>query len=258
MSAHEGYVRTSWKELGPVGWAGLLTLTGGFLPPAGWLLWEKTAVVNLAFWTLAIEVQFYLVVGLAVRARQNFYRVIALVTAVSFPFVPSAEVFRTAWFLPYWPMFALGVGLYAAVERQRTVGTKSGRWASLLVGVGMCGLGLVTAPGYPAGGIEMMLPELALAAGFTALLWGLRPIGRGEAVGGVPGYLGRVSYSLYLLHVPLMLLAGHAVGGWLSPGTVPFAAAVAVGVCLLVYPFYRWVERPCMSQASLRPRQAVV
>jgi peptidoglycan/LPS O-acetylase OafA/YrhL len=66
-----------------------------------------------------------------------------------------------------------------------------------------------------------------------------------------------VSYSLYLLHVPLMLLAGHAVGGWLSPGTVPFAATVAVGVCLLVYPFYRWVEKPCMSQASLRPRQAL-
>jgi peptidoglycan/LPS O-acetylase OafA/YrhL len=54
--------------------------------------------------------------------------------------------------------------------------------------------------------------------------------------------LGRVSFSLYLVHVPVLAAMLHATHGWLSPWA---ALAAGVPVSLLVAAaFHAWVEAP--------------
>lgn len=252
----EEYVRDRWHSVGPREWVGHLTLLSAFRPAAG-LPWDKFQPVNPVFWTLAVEVQFYAVVWVAVRARERFYALLAAVTAVSLPFAVSPAAFSGGWFLPFWPFFALGIGLYAALERGRTAGAvigKFGRLVVLLGGAGLIAWGLALAPPSPDGGRAMMAGEFLFALGFAALLWLFwRPTERDRRIGGVLGYLGATSYSLYLLHIPLLLLAAHAVAPLFRPGSPAFAAAVVAAVCVLVYPFYRWVERPCLTSGRVAP-----
>src|SRR5262245_21510835 len=111
----ENYLRQAWRLVEPTEWVQILTLTSAFRA-SGELPWDKFRQVNLAFWTLAIEIQFYAVVWLAVRSGRRFYPVLAAVTVASLPFLPSEAAFSSGWFLPFWPFFALGIGLYATLE----------------------------------------------------------------------------------------------------------------------------------------------
>jgi peptidoglycan/LPS O-acetylase OafA/YrhL len=259
---YEGYLQSAWRALDPAEWSGVLSLGAAFRP-TGAMPWEKYAPFNLAFWTLGVEIQFYVVVGVALIARRLFYPLLAGVTVASLPFVFDPTAFVSGWFLPHWPFFALGIGLYAALERRWTanrVGRRAGAVAAVAGAVLLLD-GLIRAPlphldyrGITAG-------ELEFAVGTTVLLWAAwrpadpAPTHRGR-LAGVLVYLGAVSYSLYLLHVPLMIAAGVAVGQFLAPGTVAAFAVTVVAVCVLCYPFHRWVERPCMSsprKGSARP-----
>jgi len=90
-----------------------------------------------------------------------------------------------------------------------------------------------------------------LAAALTALVAAsaaLIVLARGPGL--LPGVLaappllrlGRVSFSLYLVHVPVLAAMLHATHGWLSPWA---ALAAGVPVSLLVAAaFHAWVEAP--------------
>lgn len=69
----------------------------------------------------------------------------------------------------------------------------------------------------------------------------------------LPVWLGRVSFSLYLIHVPLMLGAFHALHDRLPPVGI---AAIAIGSSVAAAAvFHRAVEQPALVLArALRPR----
>lgn len=272
LSLFEDQERELWKSVGVDEWFSILTLSAGFRP-SGELPWDKFRPVNLAFWTLAIELQFYAVVWVAVRAGRQFYAVLAAVTVASVPFLPSASAFSSGWFLPFWPFFALGVALYAALEfggnARSVLGSgrmgRAGGVAVLAVGVSLLICGLTQAPLSPNGSREMMFGELTFATGLTAILWLCwYPTDEKRAgfVRGTAQYLGAVSYAIYLLHIPLMLLVSHAVVMLFPTDSVAFLVALVVAVCAMVYPFYQWVERPCMttgrSRAEIPPKTSCV
>ncbi|MBP3958070.1 acyltransferase [Gemmata sp. G18] len=241
-------MRSAWRPVASGECAGVLTLTAGFRP-TGELPWDKFRAVNLAFWTLAIEVQFYAVVWVAVRAGRWFYPLLGAVTVASLPFAASETAFSSGWFLPFWPFFALGIGLYAALE----CGALSVPHPSVLFLAHQSRVAvrrLATAPLMPDGSQEMIASEFAFAVGLTTVLWGIWRSTEGALQlawgAAVLVYLGAVSYSVYLLHIPLMLLAGHAVAIAFLPGSSGFLAATVTTVCVLVYPFYRYIERPFM------------
>lgn len=68
----EAEANKNFRESTLFEWLQVATLTAGFRP-TGELPWHKFQFANLAFWTLAIEVQFYAVVWAAVRSGRRFY-----------------------------------------------------------------------------------------------------------------------------------------------------------------------------------------
>ncbi len=252
VTSAEAAARARFATSAPADWFPVATLTAGFRP-TGELPWHKFQLANLAFWTLAIELQFYAVVGLAVRCGRRFYPVLLGATLVSLPFVLDGAAFRGGTFLAGWPVFALGVGLYRIRElgwRPRSSGVRAG---ATLVGLAAMAGGLTIAPLDPDGRPAMLGGEFLFAAGLTAVLAATGRATVERPAGAVLGYLGTVSYSIYLLHVPLFFLLAHPVAAIASPGGPIFLAIVAILIAAGVYPFHRFVERPFTSGAPSAP-----
>lgn len=188
--------------------------------------------INGIFWTLAIEFQFYLFIGLlfGVLFEQSvgwFVGLYVLVAAISF--LPGTEPMA---FLHYSSLFALG-GL-ALLWQQRRI-------SQGLYLAGLLGFGALTCW------------QLEI---YSAL------VGVGTAVGidllrvRIPGlsFLGRMSYSLYLVH-GLIGTTAEFVLIRLLPPTTDARKLLLTLVCLGLaiggaYLFYRLVEHPFMKLAA--------
>lgn len=250
------YYPPTWSDRPTGDWVGTFLLTQA-LAPDGEYLWRKFLFVNVVLWTLAIEVQFYLVVALALAARRWSLVVLGVTTVVSLAFMFSPAAFRSGFFLPHWPMFALGLGLYAVIERfpltDRRPWTRAG--GLILAGV-VLAIGLAIAPVEPDCEGAMIGGEFLFALGLAIGLWLLWGVPRprlldtlvARPIIAVIGYAGMVSYSLYLLQVPLLRPAQLLVGSTRWPDWL-VDCLVVVLVAAACYPFYRWFERPWTSSA---------
>jgi peptidoglycan/LPS O-acetylase OafA/YrhL len=137
--------------------------------------------LNPVFWTLAIEFQYYFLVALifpllthphfAVRGATMF-----LLAALALAFPQEQFVFH--WFF----LFLFGIVTFHL-------------WSGMLGKVGyFAAIGLITCGAWFAYGASTCLTGL-----LTALVIALVRIN----ATGIIGFLGRISYSLYLVHVPI-------------------------------------------------------
>ncbi|MGY3089657.1 peptidoglycan/LPS O-acetylase OafA/YrhL [Hymenobacter sp. UYAg731] len=188
------------------------------------------------FWTLAIEFQFYLFVGILFsllfeRSVAWFIGLYVLVAAVSF--LPHTE---SIGFLHYSSLFALG-GIALLWQQQRI--PLWGYVAGLLV----------------FGGLIFWQLELASA---------LVGIGTAVAINAIkvriPGlsFLGKISYSFYLMHGLIGTTAEFALIKLLPP-TTDARKMLLTGVCFVLamvgsYVFYRVIEQPFMRMAAQNRR----
>jgi peptidoglycan/LPS O-acetylase OafA/YrhL len=197
------------------------------------------------FWTLAIEFQFYLFAALLFPMfshRSSLVRCLVLVGMVAAAFVWPRETLV----LHYLSLFALGVACF-----QFHVGLISARiffFAALLC---------ATATAF------VMQPVVGALGAMTAVLIAFVRIPRIAAL----AWLGAVSYSLYLVHVPI---GGRVtnLGGRFAATTVSQVGVLVVALSLTLaaaYVMYRFVERPAQrwassikyKRASLRERGAL-
>ncbi len=181
------------------------------------------------YWTLALEAQFYLAIGLLfpwLRHRHTMVRWAVLGGVIVLPL--AATTFRTL------PMFAalFGMGILTFWKLSGRCGT-----GAFLAGLAACvGVTWAAMGGPPA-----------LVGGCTALA-----IIAGRTRHPVLEWLGAVSYPFYLFH---LVVAGLAMP-WLSQWSRdPWRDGIAVvglfAVSLLVsHALHRWVERPCMRWSS--------
>jgi len=256
-----GYVtpRPQFVEYDAFAWAGMVTLLRVFTPGFDNIFW-KFSPLNAVFWSLAIEVQFYFVMAAAVWARGRALALLGFVTVVGALLIPLHNSYVWGIFLPYFPMFSLGFVLFLLLEKGYSPRKLFGEKATVVA---------LAAPLVAIGGFYALLPiglltppSLAFAAVATVVLWfchGLDPLADAPLsrplafVRKILLEVGAMSYSIYLIHLMLMLLVIQIMRQVISPERAffPFVCiAVTVPCC---YPFYWLCERPFVKAPAAAP-----
>ncbi len=210
------------------------------------------AYLNGPMWSIGLEVQIYVVFALLlVPLWKRFGPWAQLGAALAIGLAPQlllhgALAYTAPWMLT---LFAMGV-----VAAHVTARGGAAAWLRPLAAVFAVAAVLMVLPRGDAAADGNLWPAdlvvgtavalLFVTAGgtrlpLTARLLALRPV----------VLVGTFSYSLYLIHAPLVALTAAALGHW-HAGTA--ASAVAYGllvpvVIALAYGFYRIAERPFLS-----------
>ena len=220
------------------------------------------------FWSLSVEEQFYIVwpilvvlVLVALRWARHSSRnarvaliVLATISVASLVwsvaqtnFEPGIAYFSTATRIWEFGAGALLVFLPAAVLRAALRYLLG--WAGLAA-IALAGILFTAATPFP--GYAALLPVAGAAAVIVAggpdlprsaaSLLSIRP-----AV-----FIGDISYSTYLWHWPLIIIAPYATG---LPLTLPAKAGVVVLTLALAWASTTWVERPLRHLPALSARR---
>ena len=211
-------------------------------------LWRPGAY-NTALWSLRYEVIFSMLLPLyllvAVRATRfaPALAVGALATIAVGYYVGVREVI-------YLPMFALGVLLAVSLPR---VEAATARFRPWMWGVfGLSAWALVTSVWWAPGPTSALTAVSSLGATMIVVLMIGSPLARRAGDSGVGSWLGKRSFSLYLVHEPILVTLGFALPGI----SVPVALALGLPTSLIVaHLFFVAVERPSHRLARLVGRR---
>ena len=194
---------------------GNLTLTADLLDEP-WL--------NPVYWTLAIEVQYYLLIGLCYPALTSTSAGIRWAVIATWLLIPLILPLHATVF-EYGALFGLGIAAFLYATHRIDL---RGFLACLIAGLLVQGLHA-----------DWLSAGAALATAL-AIAWA-----RFEAPRSLV-FLGTISYSLYLVHVPFGGKVIHALqrlhgGPGFAYGVILVAVILTVGAAYL---FYRAIERP--------------
>ena len=233
--------------------------------------------INPPFWSIAVESQIYLFFPLLVLLWRVWGWLPTLLLALAYGLLPLAVPIpalplSTTWFFG---LFGLGMAAaYIATGRQREAGALRERvpWGPLTALLGVALLGLLAAQRAAPGEIAALLSakwleDYALGFAVASLLvfCAVSPAGRGQLGRRIvmrfleaPTLvaLGKFSYSIYLLHAPVLALVALAARelGLRAPAAYLLAIFWGIPLTLIVsYFFYLVAERPFMSASTRVP-----
>ncbi|MGZ3864408.1 MAG: acyltransferase family protein [Bacteroidia bacterium] len=185
---------------------------------------------NSVYWTLAIEFQYYLSVAFIyflIISRVFFIRLIAYAIIFSGPLVIPREDL-----LPYWlPVFGLGMMIFLyKTERIRMTET---------VVLSLLFTGIIYYSNGRDQAIVSVLSEVAILGLFSFS-------------NRILTFLGRFSYSVYLIHAvvggAMVNVLSHYASGSFSKFVLVLGAVVVTGIS--GYIMYRCIERPAKNLSS--------
>ncbi len=194
--------------------------------------------LSAGIWYIAIDFQLFALMALLLWGGRRRYVAPALVLAVAglalFGFNRQPE--WNNWAIYFFGSYGLGAAAWWASDRRQLAA-----WMGVMLTVVVAAmlvdfrLRIVLALGI----------ALLLAVGRRLGFLGRWPENRGLA------FLGGISYSIFLVHFPVLLLvnAAYAQFATASPASVIFGLFFALTASLgLAALFYRWIESPPASQ----------
>ena len=212
-------------------------------------------------WSLGVEGQFYLVFPLVLMATRRRPRAavaaLAGLAALSFALGAWGAVHRPvpafyllpgrAWELLVGGLLALGTPTVLAGRRHA---------GDVAVAAGLAAIGLAAAlygAATPFPGAAALLPCL----GAILVIAGGEGRGRMSSLlaARAPAWLGRISYSLYLWHWPVIALARYGRGPDLPLG---LRAALLAATVALAGLSYATIERPFIARRALPSRRGLL
>lgn len=254
-----------WLRYSMSDWLGIVSLTKVMVDGAAGGEPGYT-YLNSVYWTLAIEIQFYLVMYAAVVWRHRWRVILAAVSAAALAVLALGWIVWPGFFLEYWPAFLCGVLLRAAHARGITPSAIFGRHELAGAGVSLflvasatwlCwhffGMPFTASAAIAAlglwslGGIEHALPRARFLTPF------LRRVGALLLLPLV--MLGQCSYSLYLLHGKLYQLPSMFVRQVVAESHPLHLLAVVAATIMMCYVFYLIVERRFQLAREAPPEQ---
>ncbi len=233
-------------------------------------------------WSIGVEAMFYLLLPLIFKFVRSLGQALVLFMAACLmerfftrPEVlgwicPSwttprleyaLDVFRHCWLPAQLPVFACGVLLYFLLEKEQTKNLKAFAWAALVGGVILAFDQTI-----------LVSSQVVIAVGYLLLGWGLshRPVAL--VVNPLTRYIGKVSFSIYVLHFAVIEvvcawlgldrmgdlphLGGLPSASWtIAKSSEPVKALVSFAIVLMaVVPLsaltYRWIEAPGQALGS--------
>ena len=248
--------RRAWRILPPY-WAALafsLVLTWYVLAQPGWPVPTGKSVVaygllvqdafpvgapNRAFWSIAIEVQLYVLLPLLLLLirRVSALAMVGLVAAIvvtigllgpHVPLMNSALVKFTPDLAVLFAVGLLAAGIVTAGERIRSL-----PWAGYALAATVPVIALMVVKGPAWSTLNLFWLDLAWAPAVGCLLAAIatsrpRPVVRFLS-SPVPRSLGSCSYSLYLTHMPIVIAVSYGlVLGRVTTGTPTFFVLAAI------------------------------
>jgi peptidoglycan/LPS O-acetylase OafA/YrhL len=272
--------RRAWRILPPY-WAALafsLAIAWTIVPqPGEGVPTARSAVVfglllqdvtgspspNGAFWSIAIEAHLYLVLPLMLllRRRRGPVTVLvavglpALAVAVLGPFVPAVALFDR--FVPQMAvLFALGVVTAGVTAAPGVHGRPWGRYAVLAA---LPPLLLIALAGTPWTVDHFFWVDLLAGPAIAFLLVGVasgRTVRTVRLLDGAPlRKLGAFSYSLYLVHAPIVVAVHHLLTKGQVPEGVP-TLLVLLGVAATLSVGFAWLFASVFELPFQRHRSA--
>jgi peptidoglycan/LPS O-acetylase OafA/YrhL len=197
-------------------------------------------VPNGAFWSIAVEAQLYLVFPVLLLLMRRLGTV-ATLTAVTVPVVtigllaprvPAVDDLRrlTPQFAVLFALGLVAAGIIAAGDRLRRL---PWHWLAATAILPVLLVIVVRGSAWTVGNFYWVDIAIGPAA---ALLLAAIATGRPASLVRLPGTgplrsLGRFSYSLYLIHSPIVVVVAlKVVGPYVGPGLPAFAATAALAV----------------------------
>jgi peptidoglycan/LPS O-acetylase OafA/YrhL len=223
--------------------AASLAMIQNYVPPVGQLN------ANASLWSLPVEVELYIVYPalLWIWRRVGLTAVLLIVSATSMVAAGASSLgyqWPAGGFSQYWIVWVSGAVLAELAQTTGLPRWRTAYWYALAAGL----VAAIVARGT------------GLAFGFEHLLWGgiyfllvLWVLHHPGLLTRLPGtlnagllWLGKISYSLYLIHFPFLLLLG---AGWLAvfgqkPSSLLVPLAASLATLPVAYLLWWFVERP--------------
>lgn len=216
----------------------------------------------LHLWSLGVEEQFYigwpLIVALFVRKPAILAAATAIICAASFcaTLWLNAEQPNLVFYLPFFRAWELGIGALAAILLQN--GWSADRFLHPLAKDALqpIGLLLITLSVFsldssaPFPGTSALAPVL----GAALIVWGGTGVSTVSGIGGLllsngpAAYVGRISYSLYLWHWPLLAVPA-AAGLELSAEGKSILIGIAIVLSAITL---QWIEVPARTAKNAK------
>jgi peptidoglycan/LPS O-acetylase OafA/YrhL len=216
------------------------------------------------YWSLAVEEQFYIVYptiflitaglvrNISLRARLAIVLAAVIVASYAFSIVSTSSNAPAAFFSPLTRAWELALGALIAVGSQNL--RRIPEWlATLMSWAGLCaiilaGVTFTSATVYPGAlvAIPVVGAGLVIAGGTAQPRWGTEQVLRQRPLQA----LGLISYSLYLWHWPVLMIATERQGVPALPvwDNVVWLL-VATGLAVITY---RVLENPVRHSTLLR------